>query len=134
MKANPESNNAYEILGVPRDASPAVLRQAFRKLALKHHPDAVPAEEKAAAAAVFAKINQANELLRDPEKRKKYDALLDRGIVPDLSREVGDIAGFSSLADIIGEIRGLNIGADPDKLLAPMDHKLRTELLLPSLI
>src|SRR5438874_12497938 len=117
MKPNPESNNAYEILGVPRDANPAQLRQAFRKLALKHHPDAVPAEEKAAAATVFAKINQANELLRDPEKRKKYDSLLDRGIVPDLAREAAHIAGFSSLADIIGQIRGLTLGAYSDKPL-----------------
>lgn len=63
----------YEILGVPRDASQDDVRKAFRKLARKHHPDV--AEDKATAEEKFKEINEAYEVLGDPEKRKKYDSL-----------------------------------------------------------
>ena len=62
----------YEILGVPRDASQDDIQKAYRKLARKYHPDVNKtkgAEEK------FKKIGEANEVLKDPEKRKKYDML-----------------------------------------------------------
>jgi curved DNA-binding protein len=63
----------YEILAVPRDASQEDVRKAFRKLARKHHPDV--AENKATAEEKFKEINEAYEVLCDPEKRKKYDSL-----------------------------------------------------------
>jgi len=63
----------YEILGVPRDASEEDIRKAFRKLARKYHPDV--AKDKKSAEAKFKEINEAHEVLSDPEKRKKYDAL-----------------------------------------------------------
>lgn len=63
----------YEILGVPRSASQDEIRRAYRKLALKHHPDV--AKDKQGAERRFKEINEANEVLSDPEKRKKYDAL-----------------------------------------------------------
>jgi curved DNA-binding protein len=62
----------YEILGVQRTASQADIQRAYRKLARKHHPDvskASDAEEK------FKEINEAHEVLKDPEKRQKYDQL-----------------------------------------------------------
>src|SRR5256885_16938783 len=63
----------YKILGVSKDASEKEIRQAYRKLARKYHPDVNPdnkeAEEK------FNEINEANEALSDPEKRKKYDEM-----------------------------------------------------------
>jgi len=65
----------YKILGVSKNATEKEIRQAYRKLARKHHPDVNPdnkeAEEK------FKEINEANEVLSDPEKRKKYDELSD---------------------------------------------------------
>src|SRR5882724_13422638 len=63
----------YEILGVPRTASQEDIHRAFRKLALKYHPDV--AKDKTTADEKFKEINEANEVLSDPEKRRKYDAL-----------------------------------------------------------
>jgi curved DNA-binding protein len=63
----------YQTLEVPRDASAADIKKAFRKLARKHHPDV--AKDKKAAEEKFKEINEANEVLSDPEKRKKYDQL-----------------------------------------------------------
>jgi curved DNA-binding protein len=62
----------YETLGVSRDASQEEIQKAYRKLARKYHPDVNKdkgAEEK------FKKLNEANEVLKDPQKRKQYDAL-----------------------------------------------------------
>jgi curved DNA-binding protein len=68
-----EFKDYYQILGVARDASPEDIKKAFRKLARKHHPDV--AKDKKTAEAKFKEINEANEVLGDPEKRKKYDQL-----------------------------------------------------------
>src|SRR6186713_3210775 len=63
----------YSVLGVPKTASDDDIRKAFRKLAKKHHPDLNPGDK--AAEAKFKDLNEANEVLGDPEKRKKYDEL-----------------------------------------------------------
>ena len=65
----------YEVIGVPRTATAEEIKRAYRKLARKHHPDLKPAAERAAAAERFKEINEANEVLSDPDKRLKYDAL-----------------------------------------------------------
>jgi curved DNA-binding protein len=63
----------YETLGVPKTATADEIRSAFRKLARKYHPDV--AKDKKAAEEKFKEINEAYEVLSDPEKRKKYDQL-----------------------------------------------------------
>lgn len=63
----------YEVLGVGRDASPEEVRAAFRRLARQFHPDV--AVDKPAAEERFKELNEAYEVLGDPEKRRKYDAL-----------------------------------------------------------
>jgi curved DNA-binding protein len=68
-----QSKDFYKVLGVPRNASQEDIRKAFRKLAREHHPDV--AADKKAAEARFKEINEANEVLGDPEKRARYDEM-----------------------------------------------------------
>ena len=62
----------YAVLGVPRDASTDDIKKAYRKLARQYHPDV---NKSPGAEARFKEINEANEVLSDPEKRKRYDTL-----------------------------------------------------------
>src|SRR5450432_3675206 len=61
----------YEVLGVPRGASAAAIKSAYRKLAKKHHPDANKNDPKSQAQ--FSELNSANEIIGDEEKRKQFD-------------------------------------------------------------
>ena len=61
----------YEVLGVPRGASAAAIKSAYRKLAKKHHPDSNKNDPKAAER--FSEINSANEIIGDEDKRKQFD-------------------------------------------------------------
>ena len=65
----------YEILGVKRDAAEKEIKSAYRKLARKWHPDLHKGKQKSEAEEKFKKINEAYEVLSDPEKRAKYDRL-----------------------------------------------------------
>ena len=68
-----EYRDYYEILGVPRSASQADIKKAFRKLAREHHPDRNAGDKSAEKR--FKDVNEANAVLSDPEKRKQYDTL-----------------------------------------------------------
>src|SRR5947208_15477886 len=61
----------YEVLGVPRGASAAAIKSAYRKLAKKHHPDNNKNDPRSAAR--FSEINSANEIIGDEERRKQFD-------------------------------------------------------------
>ncbi|HOZ08594.1 MAG TPA: J domain-containing protein, partial [candidate division Zixibacteria bacterium] len=67
----------YDILGVKEDASPEEIKKAFRKLAMKYHPDRNPGNAQAEAR--FKEISEANETLSDPKKRAEYDTLRKYG-------------------------------------------------------
>jgi len=70
------ARNFYDVLGVAKGAAEKDIRAAYRKLARKHHPDVNPNDRTAEAR--FKEINQAYEVLSDPDKRKKYDKYGDR--------------------------------------------------------
>lgn len=69
-----DTDDPYQLLGVPTGSSAQQIKAAYRKLALQHHPDKQQSEaDKAAATVTFAKISNAYELLSDPEQRQQYD-------------------------------------------------------------
>lgn len=99
----------YSILGVSRDASPDEIKKAYRKTAMKHHPDRNPnnkeAEEK------FKQAATAYEVLSDPQKRRQYDQFGEQGV----RYGSGGSAGFQNMEDIFssfGDIFGEDIFGD----------------------
>jgi molecular chaperone DnaJ len=68
--------NFYDVLGIKKDATEKDIKQAYRRLARKHHPDVNPGDKSAEAK--FKEINAAYEILSDPDKRKKYDKYGDK--------------------------------------------------------
>lgn len=97
----------YEVLGVPRDADPKAIKAAYRKLALKYHPDRNP--DDASAEERFKEAAEAYEVLSDTQKRALYDragfdGLKSGGFNPGFSGDLGDI--FSQFGDIFSELFG----------------------------
>src|SRR5690606_35549926 len=68
-----EYKDYYKVLGVGRDASADEIKKAYRKLALQYHPDRNPDDKSAEDK--FKEVNEAHQVLSDPEKRAKYDQL-----------------------------------------------------------
>ena len=69
-----DKKNYYDILGVDKKATPEEIKSAYRKLAMKYHPDRNQGDE--AAAERFKEVNEANETLSDQQKRAAYDYIL----------------------------------------------------------
>ena len=98
----------YKILGVERGASDADIKKAFRRLAMKWHPDRNPGNEKEATER-FKEISEAYGVLGDPEKRKQYDQY---GTVGDIGDIFGSNATRASFDDLIRDFGGLGLGFD----------------------
>jgi len=99
----------YEVLGVSRDASPEEIKRAYRRMAIKYHPDKNPNDKEAEAK--FKECAEAYEVLSDPEKRKRYDQFGHDGLrgagMHDFSRmNVEDIFSMFGFDDFFSDIFG----------------------------
>ena len=89
----------YEVLGVNKSTPKEELKKAYRKLAMKYHPDRNP--DDAAASEKFKELSEAYEILSDDQKRQAYDQFGHDGVNPSFSNAQGAAEGFS---DIFGDI------------------------------
>ncbi|MFW2440050.1 MAG: molecular chaperone DnaJ [Arenicellales bacterium] len=95
----------YEILGVQKNASEAEIKKAYRRLAMKHHPDRNP--DDSGAEANFKEAKEAYEVLADAQKRSAYDQFGHAGVDPSMGGGPGGAAGFGdAFGDIFGDIFG----------------------------
>lgn len=89
----------YETLGVSRDASPSAIKAAYRRLARQHHPDVNPGDDTSEQR--FKEINEAYQVLFDPEKREVYDRYGHEGFDQSFNANgFGDFGGFGDIFDI----------------------------------
>ena len=123
--------NYYDVLGVKKDASADEIKKAFRKLARKHHPDAGGDEEK------FKELNNAYEVLSDPEKRSEYDQYgqyfggkMPPGAGGPAGYGGGPGGGYSyqqadlgDLGDIFGSVFGGGRGGRASRRAQPQPHR-----------
>ena len=96
----------YEVLGVPKNANDDEIKKAYRKLAMKYHPDRNQGEAAAQAEVKFKEAKEAYEMLSDPEKRAAYDQYGHAGVDPNMRGGAGGGQGFGNFADAFGDIFG----------------------------
>src|SRR5881628_3822784 len=105
----------YTVLGVARDASEEDIKKAYRKLAMKHHPDRNPDDKSAEDK--FKEAKEAYEVLTDARKRAAYDQFGHAGVDPSAgfgaagARGFGGAEGFGGFADAFGDIFGEIFGS-----------------------
>ena len=110
-----EKRDYYEVLGIGKNATDAEIKSAYRKLAKKYHPDLNPGDKEAEEK--FKEVNEANDVLSDPQKRQRYDQFGFAGVDPNYAAANGGGAGgfgggFGGvdLGDIFGAIFGGGFG------------------------
>jgi molecular chaperone DnaJ len=97
----------YEVLGVPKNASDDDIKKAYRKLAMKHHPDRNQGDEAKKAEEKFKEAKEAYETLSDASKRAAYDQFGHAGVDPNMGMGRGAGAeGFGGFAEAFGDIFG----------------------------
>ncbi|SDM54315.1 molecular chaperone DnaJ [Oryzisolibacter propanilivorax] len=95
----------YEVLGVPKNASDDELKKAYRKLAMKHHPDRNQGDAAKKAEEAFKEAKEAYEILSEPQKRAAYDQFGHAGVDPNMRGGMGG-EGFGGFAEAFGDIFG----------------------------
>src|ERR687896_2664499 len=94
----------YEVLGVSRGASEAEVKSAYRKLAVKYHPDKNPGD--AAAEEKFKEAAEAYSVLSDAEQRRRYDRFGHAGVSSGAGAGAWGAPGFGGIEDILGDLFG----------------------------
>ncbi len=95
----------YEVLGVSKNASDAELKKAYRRLAMKYHPDRNTGDSAAEAEQKFKEAKEAYEVLSDPQKRAAYDQFGHAGVDQGMGGGAG-FGGGGSFSDIFGDVFG----------------------------
>ena len=102
----------YDVLGVPKNASEEDIKKAYRKLAMKHHPDRNQGDGAAKSEEKFKEAKEAYEMLSDAQKRAAYDQYGHAGVDPNMGgRGPGGPEGFGGFAEAFGDIFGDIFGA-----------------------
>ncbi|MBL0720106.1 molecular chaperone DnaJ [Piscinibacter sp. Jin2] len=96
----------YDVLGVPKNASDDDIKKAYRKLAMKHHPDRNQGEGAKEAEEKFKEAKEAYEMLSDPQKRGAYDQFGHAGVDPNLGGRGAGGEGMGGFAEAFGDIFG----------------------------
>ena len=96
----------YDILGLPKNADEDSIKKAYRKLAMKHHPDRNQGDTSRNAEEKFKEAKEAYEILSDPQKRAAYDQYGHAGVDPNLGRGGPGGEGFGGFAEAFGDIFG----------------------------
>ena len=125
----------YEVLGVSKGASEEEIKKAYKKLARKYHPDMNPGDKEAEEK--FKEINEANEVLSDPDKKARYDQFGFAGVDPNYGAGAGGGAygaggfDFGDLGDIFGSFFGGGFGGARANPNAPQrGESLRTSVTI----
>ncbi|HYW57345.1 MAG TPA: molecular chaperone DnaJ [Polaromonas sp.] len=101
----------YDTLGVPKNASDEDIKKAYRKLAMKHHPDRNQGDSSKAAEEKFKEAKEAYEMLSDGQKRAAYDQYGHAGVDPNRGGGGPGAEGFGGFAEAFGDIFGDVFGA-----------------------
>lgn len=96
----------YEVLGLSKNASEEDIKKAYRKLAMKHHPDRNQGEDAKKSEDRFKEAKEAYEMLTDPQKRAAYDQYGHAGVDPNMGRGGPGTEGFGGFAEAFGDIFG----------------------------